>query len=137
MQDRPSYDELLAAIEYFLDTEIVPNVPGARGFHARVAANAIRIIRRELEHEDEQLAAEWAGLDGLLGEVPRPEGLAALRTALRERNEALCAAIRDGSAEEGVLGRGVFAHVRATIRAKLLVTNPDLLTRSEPPDARP
>ena len=58
MQDRPTYDELLAAVEYFLDIEIVPNVPGARGFHARVAANAIRIVRRELELEDEQLVAE-------------------------------------------------------------------------------
>ncbi len=52
MQDRPSYDELLAAVEHFLDTEIVPNVPGSRGFHARVAANAIRIVRRELSSEE-------------------------------------------------------------------------------------
>ena len=78
MQDRPTIDELLAAVEYFLDTEIVPNVPGARGFHGRVAANAIRIVRRELEREDEALAAEWAGLDTLLGpaSAPGPCGVA-------------------------------------------------------------
>ncbi len=133
MQDRPTYDELLAAVEYFLDTEIVPNVPGARGFHARVAANAIRIVRRELEMEDEQLAAEWEGLDGLLGAEPRPEGRAALRSTLRDRNEKLCQAIRNGTAED----TEVFAHVKRTVRDKLRVSDPELLTRSEPPDARP
>lgn len=137
MQDRPAFDELLAAVEHFLDTEIVPNVPGARGFHARVAANAIRIVRRELELEDEQLAAEWSGLDSLLGSQPRPEGRTALRSALRERNEAFCKAIRDETADEGSLGTGVFTHVRSTVRDKLRVSDPGLLGRSEPPNARP
>lgn len=133
MQDRPSYDELLAAIEHFLDTEIVPNVPGARGFHGRVAANAIRILRRELALEDEQLEAEWTGLNRVLGEAARPESRAALRSAIRERNEALCEAIRADTVDDAT----VFAHVRHTVRDKLRVTNPDLLTRSEQPDARP
>jgi hypothetical protein len=133
MQDRPSYDELLSAIEHFLDTEIVPNVPGARGFHGRVAANAIRILRRELAMEDEQLEAEWAGLNGLLGAMPPPHGRASLRSAISERNEELCAAIRDGTADNAA----IFAHVRRTVRDKLRVTNPELLARSEPPDTRP
>lgn len=39
----------------------------------RVAANVVGTIRRELEAEDEQLAAEWGGLDALLarGSAPR------------------------------------------------------------------
>ena len=41
MQDRPTYDELLAAVERFLSQEIVPNTEGARRFHARVAPNAV------------------------------------------------------------------------------------------------
>ncbi len=57
MQDRPTYDELLAAVERFLSQEIVPNTEGARRFHARVAANVLGIVRRELEREEEQLAA--------------------------------------------------------------------------------
>jgi hypothetical protein len=133
MQDRPTFDELLAAIEGFLDSEIVPNVPGARGFHARVAANAIRIIRRELELEDEQLAAEWSGLDALLGAAERPGGRAALRKALHSRNSELCDRIRKGEADEGALGRRVLEHVRRTVADKLSVSNPDLLRRSERP----
>jgi hypothetical protein len=127
MQDRPTYDELLAAIEHFLDTEIAPNVPGSRGFHARVSANAIRTIRRELAAEDEQLAAEWAGLDAVLGAAERPAGREALRAALRERNEALCESIRSGVYAEAP----VLAHVRATVKDKIRISNPDLLARSE------
>ncbi len=130
MQDRPTYDELLAAIEGFLDSEIVPNVPGARGFHARVAANAIRIIRRELELEEQQLAAEWSGLDGLLGAAPAAAGRDALREGLRSRNSELCHRIREGAADEGDFGRRVFEHVRRTVVDKLRVSNPELLQRS-------
>ena len=131
MQDRPTSDELLAAVEYFLDTEIVPNVPGARGFHGRVAANAIRIVRRELEREDEALAAEWAGLDALLGPAAPPIGRAPLRAALRERNEALCARIRSGEADEGEFASNVSRHVLKVVREKLRTTDPELLSRSE------
>jgi hypothetical protein len=130
VQDRPTYDELLAAVEYFLDTEIVPNVPGARGFHGRVAANAIRIVRRELEREDEQLAAEWAGLDAILGPSERPDDRKPLRTTLRDRNEALCSLIRDGDVDEGALSARVRAHVRNVVRDKLRITDPELLSRS-------
>ncbi len=133
MQDRPTYDELLAAIEGFLDTEIVPNVPGSRGFHARVAANAIRIIRRELELEDEQLAAEWSGLDALVGPAERPATRAALPDALRTRTAALCDRIRAGDADSGAYREQVLAHVRRTVRDKLAVSDPELLRRSAAP----
>jgi hypothetical protein len=130
MQDRPTIDELLAAVEYFLDTEIVPNVPGARGFHGRAAANAICIVRRELEREDEALAAEWAGLDTLFGPAERPQDRAGLRAALRDRNEALCQLIRGEEADEGGLAAQIQHHVRAVVREKLRVTDPELLARS-------
>lgn len=126
MQDRPTYDELLAAVEHFLDTEIVPHVPGSRGFHARVAANAIRIVRRELANEDEQLAAEWAGLDAILGPEERPQSRHPAREALLRRTAALCELIRTGNFDEAA----VYRHVKDTIAAKLRVSDPDLLERS-------
>lgn len=130
MQDRPTYDELLEAIETFLDKEIVPNVPGSRGFHARVAANAIRIIRRELEHREEQLLAEWQGLDTLLGPAERPATLDALADALRTRNQQLAERIRAGDADEGDFARQVREHVHRTVAEKLRVSDPGLLERS-------
>ncbi len=133
MQDHPTYDELLAAIEGFLDSEIVPNVPGPRGFHARVAANAIRIIRRELELEEQQLAAEWSGFDALLGAAQPPAARAALREGLLSRNSELCDRIRRGEADEGDFGRRTFEHVGRTVRDKLTVSDPELLRRSAAP----
>ena len=108
----------------------MPNVPGSRGFHARVAANAIRIVRRELSSEEEQLASEWSGLDAVLGPAERPAGREELRSALRERNEVLSALIRGGGADDGETARKVFEHVRRTVRDKLTVSDPALLDRS-------
>ena len=126
MQDRPTYDELLAFIEAFLDEEIVPNTPGSRGFHARVALNALRTVRRELAHRDEQLAGEWEGLDALLGAVERPDTAAAACEAVRARNAELCDRIRQGDGD----GADVVAHVRRTVADKLRVSDPGLLDRS-------
>jgi hypothetical protein len=131
MQDRPTYDELLALVERFLDEEIVPNVEGSRGFHARVAANAVRIVRRELEHEDEQLASEWAGLEDLLGPADRPARREALRDALRAWNTELSERIRGGEADDGPYREQVIAHVRRGVRHKLHVSDPGLLDRDE------
>ena len=127
MQDRPTYDELLAAVERFLSQEIVPNTEGARRFHARVAANVLGIVRRELEREEEQLAAEWAGLDGLLEPAKPPEGRAALRKALGARTADLCERIRAGEADAGPFREAVVRLVRQTIQDKLLVSNPGWL----------
>lgn len=124
MQDRPTFDELLAAIERFLDEEIVPQSEGARRFHARVAVSTIRIVRRELAQEEAHLAAEWAGLEALLGPAQRPEGRAALREAVLQRTAALCERIRSGDADSGPFRAAVLAHVRRTVRDKLLVSNP-------------
>lgn len=128
MQDRPTQDELLAAVERFLDEQIVPHVEGARGFHARVAANVIRTVRRELEREEEALDHEWAGLDALLGPAKRPEARVDLREAIRQRNEELCRRVREGDVD-----RAIVAHVRATVRDKLLVTNPGWLRSDAEP----
>lgn len=133
MQDRPTYDELLSAIETFLDKEVVPNTPGSRGFHARVAVNALRIVRRELEHREGQLLAEWEGLDALLGPADHPAALDALADALRERNRQLAERIRSGDADEGAFAERVREHVRRTVAEKLRVSDPALLERSEKP----
>jgi len=119
MQDRPTHDELLAAVERFLRDDVMPNIEGARAFHARVAANAIGIVRRELALEDEQLAREWAGLAALLGPAAPAATRVALRDAIARRNADLCERIRAGDIDDAVV-----AHVTQTVRDKLLVTNP-------------
>ena len=131
MQDRPSYDELLGAIERFLNEEIMPSAEGSRRFHARVAANVLRIVRRELEREEEQLVTEWAGLCDLLGPAERPAGRAALSEAIRSRTGELCERIQRGEADAGGFREAVLGHVGRSVGDKLLVTNPGWLGVTE------
>ncbi len=127
MQDRPNSDELLLAVERFLDDEVVAKSEGALRFNGRVAANVIRIVRRELENEEASLAHEWESLAELLGAAPRPRDRDALRAVLAQRNEELSRRIRSGDADEGDFRDHVLKHARQTIRDKLAVTNPGWL----------
>ncbi len=124
MQDRPNYDELLLAVERFLDDEVVAKSEGALRFNARVAANVIRIVRRELENEEASLGREWESIVVLLGEAPKPRDREALRAVLTQRNEDLAERIRSGDADEGDFRTAVLNHLRQTMHDKLVVTNP-------------
>ena len=127
MQDRPNYDELLTAVERFLDDEVVVKSEGALRFNGRVAANVIRIVRRELENEEAALAREWDSLAELVGEAPRPRDRDALRAVLAQRNEALAGRIQAGDTDERDFREAVLKHLRQTIHDKLTVTNPGWL----------
>jgi hypothetical protein len=131
MQDRPTVHELLQAVIHFLDEEAVPHLTGSRQFYGRVAANALRTVQRELEHEEGQLAKEWDRLDQLLLSEDRPSTRAGLRQAMRRRTEDLCQRIRQGDADAGPYRKQMIAHVRETVREKLLVSNPGWITRPE------
>ncbi|MEX2247243.1 MAG: DUF6285 domain-containing protein [Dehalococcoidia bacterium] len=134
MHDRPTADELLRAVELLLDDQLVPSLDGARKYNARVAANVVRTVRRELALEEKQLDAEWRGLDVLLGPVDRPPTLDVTREALRTRNTELSERIHAGDADDGDFRALTLAHVRDTVHAKLEVSNPAWLTGSDTPD---
>jgi Domain of unknown function (DUF6285) len=134
MQDRPTAVELLDAVRGFLDREVVGALEGTAKFHARVAVNVLGIVARELALGPAQLAAEWEGLDALLGPHARPADASGLERAIAERTEALCERIRRGDADDGPFRTAVLAHVRTTVRDKLAVANPKLLAAGQPPD---
>lgn len=127
MHDRPTVDELLRAVEMLFDEQLVPSLTGALQYNSRVAANVIRTVRRELQDDERTLREEWAGLDGLLGEVPRPLTLDALRAAIAERTRVLSARIRAGDADSGPWREAVLAQTRDVVRAKLEASNPKWL----------
>jgi len=123
MQDRPSVRELLDAVRAFLEEDVVPALEGPRQFHARVAANVLDIIGRELAGEEASLLAEWQRLAQLTGGASEPPPrLEALRAAVREGTAALAERIRRGDADP--FRDAVRAHVRATVEDKLRVANP-------------
>src|SRR5262245_45490784 len=112
MHDRPSAAQLVAAVRDFLEKVAQPELRGHSAFHARVAANALAIVERELALGAEQDAAERERLRALLGR----DG------ALEAQNRELCRAIRSG--EITVDTTGLLEHLRATTLAKLAVDQP-------------
>lgn len=123
MNDRPSAEELLAAVERFLRDEVVPALDGPRRFHARVAANVLAIVSRELGRGEADLQAEWQGLVALLGRDGSPPD--DLRGALREANEELLRRIRAGEADGGSFRDALLGHLRRVVGAKLAVNKGD------------
>lgn len=111
--DRPSADELLEAVQEFLVEDAMPALDGRRRFHARVAANAIAIARREMALGPGFRAAERARLIALLGQ----DGDLATLTI------ELCRRIEAGEAA----GDAVLRHLRQTAREKLEIANPGYL----------
>jgi aminoglycoside phosphotransferase (APT) family kinase protein len=64
---RPTASELVEAVREFLTDQVMPGTSGQLAFHARVAANALAIVGRELELD--QLPAGSATGDGLADAV--------------------------------------------------------------------
>lgn len=126
MQDRPTIDELLEAVAGFLRDDVLPNTQGRISFHARVSANVVEMLRRELGSLEEHYASEWDGLDHLLGVEPMPPGLANVRERLLARNRELSERIQHGDADGGPWRDAVLAHLRRVTHDKLTVSNPQL-----------
>jgi hypothetical protein len=95
---RPTAAELVGAVADFLDNDVRNAIEGSVNFHARVAANVLRIVERELLDGAASDVAEALGGLGYAGENEfamairagdlddRPEDvLAALRTIVRRR----------------------------------------------------
>ncbi|HUB55082.1 MAG TPA: DUF6285 domain-containing protein [Mycobacterium sp.] len=60
---RPTAAELIAAVAEFLETDVRDSTTGQVNFHARVAANALRIVERELlANSDDGVDTALAGV---------------------------------------------------------------------------
>jgi hypothetical protein len=131
MQDRPTALELLDAARRFLEDHAVPGLDGPRQFHARVAANVLAIVGRELRDGDTFLRAEWRRLARVLDaeQAARDAPLdpQELHAAVTSLNAELAARIREGAADAGPLRAAVLAHLRETIDEKLRIANPRYL----------
>jgi len=112
--DRPTASELVDAVGEWIrrchiDRELEPNA-----FHARVAANMLAIVERELA----------------LGPVHEQAHRARLAQLGVSDDAGLAAAIRSGVLEDRA--EEVRALVWASVRDKLAVANPKYLDRVEP-----
>jgi aminoglycoside phosphotransferase (APT) family kinase protein len=110
LQGRPTAAELVASVREYLRNDIVEATDGRLQFHARVAANVLAVVERELE----------LGPDG---ERSHQERLAALGV---NTEKDLAAAIRAGALEDraGEVDEAVWT----AVTTKLAVANPSHLS---------
>jgi hypothetical protein len=110
---RPTAQELVAAVRGFLEQEVAGQLTGATAFNLRIAVNVLAIVERELAAEDDSTAAT-ARLGALLGADP---GLG--RAALEEK---LVAALQSGALD--LASAGLLTHLRADAVRQLGIDNP-------------
>jgi len=111
VHDRPTAAELVDAVREFLDDDVRDATTGRVRFHARVAANALAMVERELAAGPAPAAAHAERLSEL--------GV--------DDDAGLVAAIRAGDLDGDWLDVG--AAVAATVAAKLAVANPRYTAR--------
>jgi Lon protease-like protein len=89
---RPTAAELVAAVADFLDNDVRSATEGQVSFHARVAANVLRIVERELTDDS---AADVTGKITELGFADEAQLAAAIRAgALDERADEVLSTLR-------------------------------------------
>ena len=113
MMDQPSALELVTAVREFIEKHAMPELQGRTAFHARVAANALAIVARELEQAGPSGADEAARLRNLL----QQDG------TLAELNRELCRRIRAGQIVWN--DPALAAHLVPATLAKVAVDQPN------------
>ncbi len=106
MQDQPSAIELVEAVTEFISNHAMPQLQGHAAFHARVAANALDIVKREME----------IGPEAAAGELARLRALLARDGTMEELNRELCVRIEKGELTPdtpGLKDPGSYTHLRA------------------------
>jgi hypothetical protein len=112
MQDRPTPSEILGAVAAFLKDVVARETQGSTAFQARVAANALEMMRRQLDLAPSAEARELASLRTILN----AEGdLADLNAELARRLAA---------GELDLATPGVADHLWDVTLAKLAVDQP-------------
>jgi hypothetical protein len=112
MQDPPTVAELLEATSAFLREVAVPQLKGHASFHARVAANALDAVKRELDLRPAAERDEHARLKALLRADGSPEELNALLSR------------RVAAGEVDLQTPGLAEHLWATTLAKVAIDQP-------------
>lgn len=124
MLDSPTPVEILEVVAAMIRDQLVPQLPPDAVFHARVAANAIDLVRRQLQTGDALEAASLERLQQLLrhqGDAPALE---------RE----LCERIRSGSLTTD--SPGLIDHLMACTLAKMSIDQPSYASYRRELDAR-
>jgi len=123
MMDRPTSLELVQAVRFYLEKELLPGLTDPRQrFQTLVAAHVLGIVERELPAADALLAEESQLLASMLGH-------AVSSVEVGTANEELCERIRQGHYDEPAPMRLLLGQMRPVVVRKLQIANPRYLGR--------
>jgi len=123
MQQPPTAAELLATVMEVLGDEVVAALSGPVQHNARVAANLVAIVERELRLGGDAATREHAAIAALL------EGVGDGRAATSDFDLAalrgeLAAALRRGMADDEATNERVWNTLMAVVRDDLAIAKP-------------
>jgi predicted nucleic acid-binding protein len=132
MQDRPDKLKLLESVARFLGEELAPAIED-RGlaFRVRIAAWLTQMVALELLLGDAQDAAQLQRLRELFAETGDvPAAPAKIQEAIAHLEARLVDRIREGDLGDAERER-ITAHVKQSLREKLVVVQPRFDTRPD------
>ena len=115
MQDEPTPSEILESVITFLREVVTSKLPSREAFDARVAANALELVRRQVALDDKAAEHDEAERQRLIQLLGR-DG------TLQELNQLLCSRIASG--ELGPSNKPLMDHLWATTLDKVAVDQP-------------
>jgi hypothetical protein len=114
MHESPSSAQLLQAVITFLSDVATPQLTGHAAFHARVSANALALVARELAQREESDGRALALYRAILADET---------SNFRDLEAALCTAIREGNI--GVDTPNLLASLREIATSQLAIDQPN------------
>ena len=112
MLDQPNADEILDVVTRWLREQLSGQQPAPAAFQARVAANALDLVRRQIAHGDRLERESHERLRALLGHDGEADAL--------ERE--LCERIRERRLDAST--PGLMEHLMASTLAKMSIDQP-------------
>ncbi|MCB0989464.1 MAG: hypothetical protein KDB16_00675 [Acidimicrobiales bacterium] len=98
--DLPTSDELVGAVRHWIESTLMSELEGATRFHARVAANMLAIVQREIVDGGASVNAHRARLAGLGFESDRDLADAIRRGDLDDKRAEVIEAVMATLADE-------------------------------------
>ncbi|WP_040492763.1 DUF6285 domain-containing protein [Ilumatobacter nonamiensis] len=116
MQNEPEAADILAVVAEVLAQEIVPQLSGSAQHHARVAANLLTIVERELLLAGENDRVELQHLAEIVGDECPDD--------LRRARRAVSTSLRTGFADEPRRFAEVWGSLVDAVRNDLAIAKP-------------
>ncbi len=116
MQNEPDSADLLAIVAEVLTDEVVAQLTGAAQHHARVAANIVAIVEREIRVADDNDVRELQRIGEVLGDECPGD--------LHDARASLDASLRAGLGDDPRTFESIWTSLLDTVRRDLTVCKP-------------